>query len=391
MTIIIALCVLLLVAYIFDVTASHTRIPSVILLLLLGWLAKEAATFFEISYPELQSVLPILGNVGLILIVLEGSLELELNATKWPLVKKSIIVSLLPLLGLAFGLAYALQYIGGYSLRDSLLNVIPMCVISSAIAIPTVKSMSSYNKEFVTYESSLSDIMGVLLFNFIVINATFGLVPIGNFLIQVLIIIVVSFLATIGLAYLLNRIEHHIKYVPIIILVILIYAISKEYHLPALMFILLFGLFLGNLDELKRYKWINRLKPDELDIQVGKFRELTVELTFLVRVSFFLLFGFLIQTAEILNPDTILYAGVVVGCIFLIRAIQLLIVKLPLFPLLFIAPRGLITILLFLAIPVASQVPEINKSLIIQVILLSAFVMMIGTFSVRKEENDVHS
>lgn len=101
----------------------------------------------------------------------------------------------------------------------------------------------------------------------------------------------------------LSKIDHHIKFVPIVLLVLLIYAIAKLYHLPALIFILIFGLFLGNLDELKRFKWINKLKPDELNVEVHKFKELITEGTFLIRTVFFLLFGYLIETAEIINSD----------------------------------------------------------------------------------------
>jgi cell volume regulation protein A len=89
MTLIISLCLLLLVAYLFDLTAARTKIPSVILLLLLGWVVREATLLFSIAIPDLSSTLPILGTIGLILIVLEGSLELELNNSKIWLIKKS--------------------------------------------------------------------------------------------------------------------------------------------------------------------------------------------------------------------------------------------------------------------------------------------------------------
>jgi Kef-type K+ transport system membrane component KefB len=64
MTIIISLCLLLLVAYVFDLTASMTKIPSV-LLLLLGFIVREA-TFFLVKVPDLTSTLPVLGTIGLI-------------------------------------------------------------------------------------------------------------------------------------------------------------------------------------------------------------------------------------------------------------------------------------------------------------------------------------
>lgn len=75
--IIISLCALIIIAYLFDLSAPKTKIPSVILLLTLGWAAKQLLNFLDITLPDLNSLLPIFGTIGLILIVLEGSLELE--------------------------------------------------------------------------------------------------------------------------------------------------------------------------------------------------------------------------------------------------------------------------------------------------------------------------
>lgn len=369
---------LLLVAYVFDLTASKTKIPSVILLLLLGWSVRQFTFLVGIHLPDFSPILPVLGTVGLILIVLEGSLELELNISKVGLIRKSFLGALVPMIALAFLLAFAFRYYGSFGLKDSLLNAVPFCVISSAIAIPSVRNLSSHNKEFVIYESSLSDIIGVLLFNFLALNEIIDGFSFGHFGLQLLIIIVVSFIATIGLSFLLSKIEHHIKFVPIVLLVVLIYAVSKIYHLPGLIFILIFGLSIGNLDELKKFKWMERFKPEELDTEVTKFKELTVEGAFLIRALFFLLFGYLIETSEVLNADTFIWACAIVFFILLFRAIQLTLSKLPLLPLLFIAPRGLITILLFLSIESTHTISLVNKSLIIQVIFLTALLMMFG-------------
>ncbi|MES2629605.1 MAG: cation:proton antiporter [Bacteroidota bacterium] len=382
--IIITLCVILLIAYVFDLSSSKTRIPSVVLLLFLGWLLRQLSGYLSLHIPDLSGALPVLGTVGLILIVLEGSLELELNRSKAPLIRKSFFTALVPMLLMAFGLAYVLQFFGEPDFKKNLVNSIPLCVISSAIAIPSVRALSAYNKEFIIYESSLSDIIGVLFFNMIALNSSFGLPTFGHFFLELLVITAVSFVCTIGLALLLNRIEHHVKFVPIILLIILIYCVSKEYHLPGLIFILIFGLFLGNLDELKSFPWIKRFHPDELDKEVHKFRDLTGEGAFLIRALFFLLFGYLIETSELMNTDSLVWAIGITAAIFLLRGIQLLISRLPLSPLLFVAPRGLITILLFLAVDSTQTISLINRSLIIQVILLTALVMMFGLMFKRK-------
>jgi Kef-type K+ transport system membrane component KefB len=104
--IIITFCVLLLISYFFDLTSSKTKIPSVILLLLLGWFVRQLSNFFGIQLPDFSPALPILGSIGLILIVLEGSLELELNKSKIGLIRKSFFGSLIPVVGLSFLIPY---------------------------------------------------------------------------------------------------------------------------------------------------------------------------------------------------------------------------------------------------------------------------------------------
>lgn len=383
--IIITICILILIAYVFDITSSKTKVPSVILLLLLGWLVKQISTTVGIRIPNLNPILPILGTIGLILIVLEGSLELELNPSKFSLVKKSFMVALLPIVLLAVVIACIFYFGYGIDFKTGLTNIIPLCVISSAIAIPSVKNLSGSQKEFIIYESSLSDIIGVVFFNFVALNNTFGIKTIWDFLGELLGIIIISFIATGGLSYLLNKINTHIKFAPIIVLVILIYNISKIYHLPALIFILIFGLFLGNLDEMKQLPVIEWLKPELLNREVKKFKEITIEATFIIRVLFFLLFGYLMETSEILNPQTFVWAVGIVAGIYLIRLLILKLYKTELSPLVFIAPRGLITILLFLSIPTPQIIPLVNKSLIIQVVILSALVMMVGLMLDKKE------
>ena len=387
-TIIIAICSLLLIAYAFDLTSSRTKIPSVILLLLLGWLVKQVTTLAQVQVPNLSPILPVLGTIGLILIVLEGALELELDKSKIPVIKKSFIVGFFPILILAFFLAGIFQYFGNTTFKDNLINVIPLCVVSSAIAIPSVKNLKAHDKEFIIYESSLSDIIGVLFFNFVALNASISFNSFMEFGLELLVIIIVSFISTATLSYLLSKIDHPIKFGPIILLVILIYAIAKVFHLPSLIFILLLGLFLGNLDKLKQFSWIQRLKPEQLETEVNKFHELVAEATFLIRALFFLLFGYLIESREILNTDTLSWAVGIVLMIYFIRAIQLKLSKLQLKPLLFVAPRGLITILLFLAIEPEQHIPLINKSLIIQVIVLTALVMMFGLMNVNQNEQN---
>jgi cell volume regulation protein A len=383
----IILCVLLLIAYIFDISSKYTRIPSVILLLFLGWLVQQLTKLFKLNIPDLNELLPALGSIGLILIVLEGSLELEINHTKKRMIKNSLFMALAPMILLTGLISLLFFSIGKYEFKDCILNAIPLAVISSAIAIPSVRNLSTENKEFIIYESSFSDVFGVLFFNFIFANEVIDLMAFGNFGLQLLIMLVFTIIATVILSFLLNKIKHHIKFIPIILLVILIYEISKVYNLPGLIFILIFGMFIGNLNELKRFHWMQRLRPGQLNREVHKFKELIIEGAFLVRASFFILFGFLISSKEILNPDTIVLSLIIFFSTLFFRFLFLVIFRLPIMPLLFIAPRGLITILLFLSIPASRYIPFINNSVVLQVIILTTIFMMVGLMVNKKDSN----
>lgn len=376
--VIITLCVLLLIAYIFDISASKTRVPSVVMLLLLGYVLQHLAVMFEVILPDMEGVLPVLGTLGLVLIVLEGSLELELNSSQFSFVRKTLISAAIPFFILSFLLAFVLVWLDGIPLKSAFTNVVPLAIISSAIAIPSAQSLDQKSREFIIYESSLSDIIGVIVFNFVALNAIIDGGAIFNFSFQLIIMLVITLFATALLAFLMGKINHHIKFGPIILIIILIYSLSKIFHLPALVFILLFGLFLRNFDEINNWKPLSFLDPKILIQEVTKLKELTSEAAFLVRTLFFLLFGFLINTDELFNLDTLPLASGIVLVIILVRWGILLILRMPLLPILYIAPRGLITILLFLSIPIAETTSSVNKSLIIQVIILSAFIMMMG-------------
>lgn len=386
-SIIIASCLLLLIAYVFDATSIRTKIPSIILLLLLGFGIKQLIVFFEFDIPDLETPLSILGTVGLILIVLEGSLELEIKKGKGRLISTSFVLAVLPLLIIAFTVAFSFQYYLDIPMKTALVNAIPLSIISSAIAIPSARNLDKNTKEFVTYESSLSDIVGVILFNFIALNNNIGSISFAYFLLELLAMLVVSLIATILMSFFISNSKHHIKFVPIILTVVLIYTISKIFHLPALIFILFFGLFLNNFQELERFDIIKRLKPDILEKEVVRFTDITTEFAFIIRSLFFLLFGFLIKLEDIINLQTLPWALGIVAIIFLSRIIFLKICRLSISPLLYIAPRGLITILLFLSIPINQKIELVNNALLIQVILICALIMMIGLMTKEEKPN----
>ena len=75
---------IMLLAYLLDLSAKFTRIPTVIWLLSMGWGLQQLAHFAQIKVPSLNCILPVFGTIGLILIVLEGALDLKLSKRAIP-------------------------------------------------------------------------------------------------------------------------------------------------------------------------------------------------------------------------------------------------------------------------------------------------------------------
>lgn len=396
--VIIAICSLVLLAYIFDLSAKKTKIPSVILLLILGWVLRKAMQSLNVQLPSLGGVLPVIGTLGLILIVLEGALELELDRSKIKFIGSAFTMALVPMLTFAFGAALLFYGLGIAPFQQALMNIIPLSVISSSIAIPSSNTLPVNDREFITYESSFSDILGILFFNFIVLNPVITIVAYEKFALEIILMVVISLFSTVGLGVLLSRIEHHVKLVPIVLIIILLYAVAKEYHLPALLFILIFGMFLGNLDRLRHSQWLQRFffryfKQDEgrwsnLRHEIFRLKEMVTEGAFFVRAIFFILFGYLIKSAELLNVETLKWSLLMVIFIYSARALQLKISKKPIRPLIFMAPRGLINVLLFLSIDPENVLPFMGKSLVIQVVVLSSIVMMVGVMTTQAAQEN---
>ena len=97
-SILIFLCGLVIFSYLFDLFAKRTRVPSVLLLLLLGIGLRMIADRLGFKLFDIQQLLPTLGTVGLILIVFEGALELTYELSKRTYIRKAFVSALVLLL-----------------------------------------------------------------------------------------------------------------------------------------------------------------------------------------------------------------------------------------------------------------------------------------------------
>jgi len=253
------------------------------------------------------------------------------------------------------------------------------------VAIPSAANLQKSDREYIVYESSFSDIIGILAFDFILNNN--GTIGVGliSFSFEVVLTIAGSIILSVGLALLLHRLKHHIKYVIITTVIILVYALAKLIHWPSLIVVLIFGLIMNNNHLFKNRFSQKTFDFDAFNIELKSFKSITGELTFIVRSFFFIMFGYYTSVTDLINLHNLMIAVAITLSVFLLRAIYLkIILRIPYNLLLFFAPRGLITILLFLSIPANMLLPFMNQGLVTQVIFLTIIIMIFGNILLRK-------
>lgn len=393
--ILITFSVLVILSYLFNIISDRLKVPSVILLIISGISFKFFADFIQFDFPVSRTILEILGVMGLILIVLEGSLDLKINKNKREIIKKSLLAASLMLFSTTVAIALILGFTLEMPFQQSLPYAVAMGVISSAIAIPSVNKLNPNKRDFIIYESSFSDIIGIMLFNYVISDELLSLITIGSFFGNLILISLISIVCTLLVLLLFKYLKGHIKVFLILAILILVYSLSKQLHLPSLFFILVFGLVLNNAEPYLQGWFKKYLNPEKLKEINLELKAMTAELAFLIRTFFFLLFGFSIDVSLIFLEPVMLTGSLVILMILIIRFIFLrFISKTNVFPELFIAPRGLITIILFYSIPSHLTSDKFNEGVLSFVILGSGLIMMLGLIFSKKKinaENELES
>jgi len=389
--ILIIFSLLVVFSYLFDSFARKTKFPSVILLMLTGMITRAVLEFYNFTpWGILDDLIKVLGTVGLILIVLEGALELEISKEKMGIMIRGFLAAAVLLLANIVIISQLLDVFFEITYEAAILHAIPLSIISSAVAIPSASGFDKHTKEFVVYESTFSDIIGILIFSYAIRQfetqaPLIGVASLTNLGLQLLGIIVISVCITFLLFQLMKSIVHPVKFFLLLALLVLVYAIGKYLHLPALVTIFIFGLILSNSTYFLPAYFLRGVKPEKLEEQLKSFHLLTAESTFLVRTFFFLFFGFSISLSNLSDPSAYWYGLLIVGAMLLARYIYMAVSTLKIKPsnLTYHAPRGLISILLFFQIKELDnpqfQSDQIDQNLLLIVIILSIAILLIGT------------
>lgn len=376
-----------IISYIFNLIAKKFAIPSVLLLLGTGILLGQIFGQNLLPATFVNKTVEILGVVGLIMIILEASLDLELSRDKSKMIAQAFFAALLILLASSFSIALIIQQATGETFRNCLVYATPMSIISSAIVIPSVENLLPHKREFIIYEASFSDIFGILFFNYLIadegISIESGILYGFNIVWSLLLSVVVA----LGLIYLLSRITLHLKYFLLFAVLLVLYAAGKLLHLPSLLIILFFGLFINNRKIIRPKIIVEGVPQHMFDEVENNLKSITAETAFLIRTFFFMLFGYSMNVGIFSQEEVWITGSMVVLALLVIRFIFLRFIQSQknTMPELLLMPRGLITILLFYGIPQQFKLNTFNNGILFFVILITSVLMMLGIMTAEKK------
>lgn len=371
----------IIVSYFFSSFSKKSGIPSVLMLIALGIVVNIYIPFQD----RFNFILEVLGTVGLILIVLDGALGLKLLRSKTGIILKSLFVSLITLGGTSYVSALFLNYFFQLPVIHSLLLTVPLSILSSAILLPSIDSVEENKREFLIYESTFSDIIGIIVFyttlNFI--NPTTESSEVYGFIVSDLIgTTVFSIVVSYFLIYIFQKLKGQAKLFLLISVLMILYAFGEMLNLSSLIIILMFGLIINNYKLFFKGVFFKLIDDDKkISEIIDDFKVVTLESAFVVRTFFFILFGWSIKISDLFDLKSFLIGLSIVVIIYLVRSITLFIFSgtfkiNKILPELFLAPRGLLTILLFYAIPKNLIESDINfEGVFLYVVIICSLIM----------------
>lgn len=386
-------CALIIVSYLFSVLHRLTRIPSVLMLLGLGIALKQISVWFGATLPVPGALVEFLGTIGLIMIVLEAGLDLTITKGHQKLIRNSFFSALVIFVLSALCVSGILHYwYPEQPFVNCVVYAIPLSIISSAIVLPSVHHLSDEKKEFLIYEASISDILGIMVFNFFTTDEVITTQSAGWFFSSLFIALLISAVVCFGLMLLLVRSRINERFFLMFSVLIVIYVGGKMLHIPSLITILMFGLVVNNW-ELINFSFAQRFFNLEKVQDTSRFlKSITGESSFLIRTFFFVIFGYNIDLGFFQNHTVLLIGGAIVAALLAMRFIYLRILhSYHLLPELFYIPRGLITILLFYKIPDFRKLEGFDEGVLFFVILATALILMLGSLLYRDRPKEYES
>jgi len=294
-----------------------TRIPDIPVLLGIGVLLGPVLGL--VSSEVLLPLAPYVGTIALLMIMLEGGMNLDVDRVVRQMKWIFILTTLAFLLATA-AIAAVLHFYAGMSIPLSLILGATLGCTSGAVVIPLVQDMrmSGNTRTLLTLEAALGDTLAVVMVLFLIRYIKSPIVDTGlqvsllasAFLWAGLLggvggVLWVRFLARVG--------RMPLSYMLTMAAILLLYAACEVIHASGVFAVLVFGMAMTNAESImKKMPTKNQYDWDATDFALHDtivwFHD---EVTFIARVFFFVYLGMLLEMSGFTPAVVIASCGIV--------------------------------------------------------------------------------
>lgn len=305
--------------YLFE----RTRIPDVLLLMLLGVLLGPVLKIADPAF--LTPLAPFFGALALVIILFDGGLNLNLFKVLGELAPATLF-TLMTFVGAVLMGTLAAYLMGWSFLHALLLGVILGGTASNfVIAVMPHLSVSTEVKTLLSLESAINDtltIVGAIALTGMIATNSVDLQGISNSILGAFTIAAAAG-AIAGLVWL--RVMTHLQekafgYMLTLAVLFMLYAGVESVKANGAIAVLVFGLIMGSSKQLQRILDGNQ-KPIEFE---GALRTFHVEISFFVRTFFFVYLGVILNlsqlTTAVLLVSLVVFFAVLAGRFVAVRA-----------------------------------------------------------------------
>jgi cell volume regulation protein A len=385
---------LLMLAFLANRVFRVTRVPDVLVLMALGLVLGPVLGL--VNPAHLSSTTNVLGTLAIILVLFEGGLELDLRRT-FRHFGGSLILSVAAY-GFSIALVGLIVHKGlGLPLTTALAVGAVLGCTSSTVVLPVLQQLGAREPVKVTLmlEASWGDVLAVLTVGLLLGVGSQGGAVARHLLQAVLTQVGVAIVFAAATGILWSRLlpvlsDARFWQVMTFSIVLVLYAGTEAVGASGLIAVLAFGLTLANFPGIDP-----RLRLAEEEAFSFHSQESLLsfhsELAFLVRSFFFVLIGAIADLGSF-RGHTILIAGTL-GGLFVARLLALQVSRLAFQDvsakerelMLWIMPRGLITVVLALQVAAArSEVPFLS-ALAFAVILVTNLMVVVGSLRASRD------
>ncbi len=389
---------LLMLAFLANRVFRVTRVPDVLVLMTLGLVLGPVLGL--VNPAHLSSTTNVLGTLAIILVLFEGGLELDLRRTlrHFP---GSLLLSVLAY-GFSITLVGLIVHKGlGLPVTTALAVGAVVGCTSSTVVLPVLQQLQAREPVKVTLmlEASWGDVLAVLTVGLLLgVGSQGGAVArhvLQGLLTQVGVAVVFATATGILWSRLLPALsDARFWQVMTFSIVLVLYAGTEALGASGLIAVLAFGLTLANFPGIDP-----RFRAVEEELVSLQSQESLLsfhsELAFLVRTFFFVLIG-AIADLRSFRGHTLLMTGIM-GALFLARWLALQVSRLAFRDIaakerelmLWIMPRGLITVVLALQVVAARSEVSFLSALAFAVILVTNVMVVVGSLRAGRDASGI--